>query len=155
MTRAKYQVLVIPYDTDNGNVYYCLFRRSDMDIWQFIAGGGEDSDGSVLLSAKREANEEANIGFDCEYTRLDTVSSIPVNCFKNAEMIWGEDCYVVPEYCFGVKADRNKIYLSEEHSAYKWCNYEDALRYLKFDSNKTALWELDRRIKKKLRSDNL
>ena len=150
MARAKYQILVIPYNIDNGNVQYCIFRRSDMDIWQFIAGGGEDFDESVLLSAKREASEEANIDFHNEYIKLDTVSSIPAICFKNARTIWGEDCYVVPEYCFGVKVDRKEIFLSEEHSEYKWCSYEDAIECLKYDSNRTALWELDCRIKKSL-----
>lgn len=150
MARAKYQVLVIPYNIYNGNIQYCLFRRSDMDIWQFIAGGGEDFDKSILLSAKREASEEGNIDFNNEYIRLDTISSIPVNCFKNARAIWGEDCYVVPEYCFGVKLDKKEILLSTEHSEYKWCSYEDALKHLKYDSNRTALWELDCRIKKRL-----
>ena len=150
MARAKYQVLVIPYSIDKGNVQYCIFHRSDMDIWQFIAGGGEDFDESVLLSAKREASEEANIDFNNQYIPLDTVSSIPANCFKNAKTIWGEDCYVIPEYCFGVKVDIEEIILSEEHSEYKWFSYEDAIEYLKYDSNRTALWELDCRIKKRL-----
>ena len=44
MARAKYQVLVIPYHVENGNVKYCIFKRNDMKVWQFIAGGGEDED---------------------------------------------------------------------------------------------------------------
>ncbi len=149
MARAKYQVLVIPYSiVDNGGIHYCLFCRSDSDIWQFIAGGGEDSDESVLSSAKREASEEANIDFHNEYIGLDTVSSIPANCFKNAKALWGEDCYVIPEYCFAVKVETKKIVLSAEHSKYEWCGYEEALNRLKYDSNKTALWELNCRLKK-------
>ena len=30
MARAKYQVLVIPYHIENGNVKYCIFKRHDM-----------------------------------------------------------------------------------------------------------------------------
>lgn len=41
MSRAKYQVLVIPYYVENEMIHYCLFHRSDMDVWQFIAGGGD------------------------------------------------------------------------------------------------------------------
>ena len=41
MARAKYQVLVIPYHVEKENIKYCIFKRSDMDVWQFIAGGGE------------------------------------------------------------------------------------------------------------------
>ena len=41
MARARYQVLVIPYCITDGQVRFCAFRRKDLDIWQFIAGGGE------------------------------------------------------------------------------------------------------------------
>ncbi len=60
--RAPYQVLVLPYKKEEDTIRYCIFRRSDMaDCWQFIAGGGETEDGSVLDSARREAFEEAQI----------------------------------------------------------------------------------------------
>lgn len=38
MVRARYQVLVIPYCIEDSNAQFCLFRRSDIGIWQFIAG---------------------------------------------------------------------------------------------------------------------
>ena len=37
MARARYQILVIPYYIQDGNVQFCLFRRSDMGIWQLMA----------------------------------------------------------------------------------------------------------------------
>ena len=37
MARARYQVLVIPYCIEDSNAQFCLFRRSDMGIWQFMA----------------------------------------------------------------------------------------------------------------------
>lgn len=83
MARARYQVLVIPYCIEDRNVQFCLFRRSDMGIWQFIAGGGE----------------------------ADTF-----------------------------------LQLSHEHTEYKWLTYAEAQTVLRYDSNKTALWELNRRI---------
>ena len=46
-----------------------------MKVWQFIAGGGEDEDETIIISAKREAYEEANIGMDCKYFVLDTQNS--------------------------------------------------------------------------------
>lgn len=64
-----------------------------MDVWQFIAGGGEEEDHSVLTSAKREAMEEASIDVDNDYVALDTISSIPVSCFKNAKELWGKNCH--------------------------------------------------------------
>ena len=82
MARARYQVLVIPYCITDGQVRFCVFRRKALGIWQFIAGGGEDEDASVLESAKREAFEEAGIPAACSYSPLDTCCSIPADCFK-------------------------------------------------------------------------
>ena len=56
-----------------------------MEVWQFIAGGGEDEDETIIISAKREAYEEANIGMDCKYSVLDTQNSIPTYCLKKQE----------------------------------------------------------------------
>ena len=67
MARARYQILVIPYCIQDDQVQFCLFRRSDMGIWQFIAGGGEEEDLSIIASAKREAFEEAGISKSCDF----------------------------------------------------------------------------------------
>lgn len=48
-----------------------------MGIWQFIAGGGEEEDISIIESAKREAFEEAGISKTCNFFKLDTCCSIP------------------------------------------------------------------------------
>lgn len=146
MARARYQVLVIPYRIDNGKAQFCLFRRRDIGIWQFIAGGGEDEDISIIESAKREAFEEAGIPKTCDYFKLDTCCSIPSNCFKNAEAIWGKECFVIPEYTFAVSVANTSLQLSQEHTEYIWLPYLEAQKILQYDSNKTALWELNRRI---------
>lgn len=118
MARARYQVLVIPYCIDNGKAQFCLFRRRDIGIWQFIAGGGEDEDISIIESAKREAFEEAGISKTCNFFKLDTCCSIPSNCFKNAEAIWGKECFVIPEYTFAVRVASTILQLSQEHTEY-------------------------------------
>ncbi|MBT9692874.1 NUDIX hydrolase [Eubacterium ventriosum] len=127
MARAKYQVLVIPYHIENGNVKYCIFKRNDMKVWQFIAGGGEDEDE--------------------KYSVLDTQNSIPTYCFKEERKIWGENCLVIPEYTFAARMDTTILELSQEHTKYEWVDYKTALKRLRYDSNKTALWELDSKIK--------
>ena len=146
MARAKYQILVIPYCIKDRKAQFCLFQRSDMGIWQFIAGGGEDEDSSILESAKREALEEAGISGTCNFFRLDTCCSIPSNCFRNADALWGKECFVIPEYAFVVKVESTSLQLSHEHTEYNWLTYEEAQEVLQYDSNKTALWELNRRI---------
>lgn len=148
MARAPYQVLVIPYKKNGNNISYCVFKRSDMDdCWQFVAGGGEDEDKTPLASAKREAFEEAGISSQMRFTELDTKCSIATECFKNARKIWGEDCLVIPEYCFAVEMHGEGIYISHEHGFFEWVDYSTAKERLKYDSNKVALWELDNKIR--------
>lgn len=147
MARAKYQVLVIPFHIADEQVNYCIFHRSDRNTWQFIAGGGEDGDETIILSAKREAYEEAKIDKNSLFFPLDAMCSIPTYCFKKARKSWGEDCLVIPEYSFAVMLDSLKLHLSDEHSAYEWVDYHTAFKRLTYDSNRTALWELDNKIK--------
>ncbi len=146
MARAKYQVLVLPYKKLDDKIIYCIFKRSDMDAWQFIAGGGEDEDASPLVSAKREAYEEALISFDAKYDALETKCSISTECFKKARLVWGETCLVIPEHCFAVKIADAKIEISNEHTHFEWVDYQTAIQRLKYDSNKVALWELNNKI---------
>lgn len=113
---------------------------------QFIAGGGEDEDISIIKTAKREAFEEAGISKTCNFFKLDTCCSIPSNCFKNAEAIWGKECFVIPEYTFAVSVANTSLQLSQEHTEYIWLPYLEAQKILQYDSNKTALWELNQRI---------
>lgn len=146
MARTRYQVLVIPYCIEDGHARFCVFKRSDLDFWQFIAGGGEDEDASILESAKRETFEEAGIPCTCSYSPLDTCCSIPASCFTDAEAMWGKECFVVPEYAFAVRVENTSLQLSREHTEYEWAEYARAHAMVQYDSNRTALWELNRRI---------
>ena len=148
MARAKYQVLVIPYTKSGAEVLYCIFQRSDMaDCWQFVAGGGEEEDRAPLISARREAFEEAGIPLDAPFTQLETTSSISTEHFPKARLHWGKDCLVIPEYCFAVELSHKSIRLSDEHTRFAWVDYTTAMERLQYDSNKVALWELDNKIK--------
>ncbi len=148
MPRAKFQVLVIPFILEAEQIKYCVFKRADMGIWQFIAGGGE-ADETLLEAAQREANEEAGIAYEQCYYTLDSLGSIPIDCFREEDRKrWGEDCFIVPEYSFAVKLEGEELSLSREHIEYKWLGYGEARKLLRYDSNKTALGELNARIKK-------
>jgi dATP pyrophosphohydrolase len=145
--RAPYQVLVFPYHINDKGIEYAIFHRSDADWWQAISGGGEDGE-TAIESAKREAWEEAGISNDSLYTKLDTINSIPASEFKDS-IYWDENVYVIPENCYGVEIEDNQLKLSHEHTEYKWVSYNDASSYLKWDGNKVALWELNKRLSKK------
>lgn len=145
MPRAPFQVLVYLYrKTNNGVFEYALFKRADAGWWQAVAGGGED-DETPLEAAKRETFEESGVTGDVTFVQLDTVVSIRAVGFRDCDL-WGEDVYVIPQYCFGVSAQEHRIVLSKEHSEFQWLQYEDAVELMAFDGNKTALWELDRRL---------
>jgi dATP pyrophosphohydrolase len=148
MARAPFQVLVYPYrKTKNGQIEYALMKRSDEGFWQGIAGGGEDGE-TPLETAKRETHEETGIPQTSEFVQLDTIEPVPVIEFKDSH-IWGEDVYVIHQYCFGVTSQNIQIVISHEHTEYKWLSYEEAFKLIKYDGNKTALWELDMRLKGK------
>lgn len=144
--RALFQVLVIPYRINKGSVEFAILKRSDLLVWQGVAGGGED-DESPLEAAKRETCEELNVCDSTRFTSLDTRCSIPTSIFKNVKRYRDKGIYVIDEFCFGVEVENHyTIEISSEHSELKWCTYEEANELLKWDSNKTALWELNERI---------
>lgn len=147
MARAPFNVLVIPYRrAGDGEVEYALLQRSDNGFWQGVAGGGEN-DETPAATARREAHEEAGIDPDSRFLPLDTVAYVPVTEFRDSHL-WGEAVYVIPQYCFGVLAPGDgELALSDEHTAYRWLRYEEARRLLAYDGNKTALWELNTRLR--------
>lgn len=144
--RLPKQVLIIPYRITNGVAEFCIFKRKDLEFWQWISGGVEDFDENILAAAKREILEETGVK-DVELTELECVTKIPVvNIVK--EFRWGNDIFYADEYSFSVKFDNIEIQLSEEHNIYSWVSYEEARKKLKYDSNKSALWELNEKIKR-------
>jgi dATP pyrophosphohydrolase len=146
MARAPFQVLVYPYyPVPHCEFEYLLLKRSDAAYWQGIAGGGEGSE-TPLEAAKRETLEETGIPKDSRFLRLITVIPIPATEFRDHHL-WGREI-CIPQYCFGVLPKEKKIVLSSEHTDHKWLIYEEAYRLVKYEGNKIALWELDKRLKK-------
>lgn len=142
--RAPYQILAIPYKLVNGSRLYCVFHRSDLDQWQFIAGGGEDNE-TPLQAAKREIFEESGVDA-ANIMVLKSMCHIPTSIFQKKHLAhWPANTYVVPEYAFGFYCPK-PIVLSHERIEYAWLDYDNALKRLKWDSNRTALYELNCRL---------
>ncbi|NSW91897.1 MAG: NUDIX pyrophosphatase [Firmicutes bacterium] len=133
----------MPYFFDEQrNALFAVFLRSDMGRWQWIAGGVEEGE-DLLDAARRECWEEAGIN-QADVIQLDSIAAIPADTFG---FTVGEDgVYVVIEYAFAVQAKEQALRLSSEHLEYKWLKYDEAMELLAWDSNKTALWELNQRI---------
>ena len=148
MPRAPYQILVFPYRIMNGQPRYALFRRSRMTggYWQGIAGGGEGEE-TPLDAARRESFEEAGISMGSHYVKLDAMAMIPV--VHVSGFLWGDDVLLIPEYAFGVEVNDDRFAISGEHTAYSWSDYETAMAMVKWDSNRTALWELNHRLRRR------
>ena len=147
MGRAPFQILVFPYrPTQSGDWEFAVFQLADEGWWQGIAGGGED-DETPLQAARRECFEEAGIPISSTFVELDAMASIKVIWFRDYQQ-WGADRFVIPEHAFGVEvAEGTDLVLSHEHLTFRWLPYEEAEAMVRFDSNRTALWELNLRIR--------
>ena len=139
--RSPLQILAIPYRMVAGTPFYCILKRSDSDYWQFVAGGGEDTE-TPVEAAKREIFEE--VGVNVETTiELTSMCYVQADIFKKRHLYnWPRDLYVVPEYAFGFECN-DEIVISCEHTEYIWLSYEEARNKCKWDSNRTALYELN------------
>jgi dATP pyrophosphohydrolase len=148
MPRTPLQVLVLPFRVfDGGRIEYAVFRRAgaDGECWQGIAGGVEEGE-TAEEAARREMMEEAGIPPECPLVLLDTQASVPASLFRDRPL-WGPDTYVVPQRAFGVRLGGHEIVLSDEHTESRWLGYDAAADLLRWDSNKTALWELNERLR--------
>jgi dATP pyrophosphohydrolase len=111
-------------------------------MWQPISGGGKNGE-SFIEAAKRECDEEAGIPESIDYYHLETVNSVPIHYFSEPTP---EGKYVIDENCFAVDCTGIELSLSDEHSEFRWVDYKTAQKLLHWDSNKTALWELNQRL---------
>jgi dATP pyrophosphohydrolase len=139
--------LVLPYRAERNGRRYAVLRReaNSGGYWQFIAGGGHVGE-SRAQAARREAFEEAGVSPRSRFIRLDALAMIPVEHVGGFR--WGPDVLVIPEFCFGVQIRDAEIRLSREHTEFRWVSYQSAMRQLHWDSNRTALWELDLRLRR-------
>ena len=144
--RAPLQALVILYKKEKDEILYGIGLRSTRNIWQFVAGGAEDKE-TPIEAAIRELSEETGINIKEEdLIVLDSKTTIPV-VNVTGTYTWGKDVFVIPEYAFAVDATSFQIKLSNEHTEFKWLEYNKAMDILTYDSNKSALWELNEKLK--------
>ena len=144
MARAPFNVLVLPYRLRDERHEFAVFHRADADMWQFIAGGGEDGE-TPVAAARREAAEEGGITEVTRWIALESTASIPRSAFPLAA--WSDGVLVVLEYCFAAEVSEAALHLSREHDAFAWLDYEAARARLSWDSNRVALWELREKLK--------
>ncbi len=149
--RAPFQILAIPYRMTDTPAFAVL-HRADHDQWQFVSGGGEE-DETPAEAAVREICEEFGVKAE-KLEQLTSMTYIPAGIFaRRHRENWPKGTYVVPEYAFAFVCDADPV-LSEEHTEFRWLDYGDAMTLLKWDSNKTALYELNCRLLEDRRMGN-
>jgi len=142
--RAPFQVLVIPFRRDAGHIEYAVLRRDDLGAWQAVAGGGETGE-TAAQAATRETVEELSLDHPVPIYPLQSHASIPARFFADREN-WPTGTYVITEHSFAADLTGVPIALSTEHTAVQWLDYEAAKDTLTWDSNRTALGELNERL---------
>ncbi len=126
---------------------YAVFRRSDDANWQPVSGGVEGSE-DLTTAARRETAGETGLSGTSPMYKLDMISGVEKACFA-ASKNWPGRLYIVPKHYFAVDAGEEAaaIRLSHEHREFRWLGFEQAYAALRYDDDKTALWELDARIR--------
>ena len=143
--RAPFQILAVPYRFIENELYFCVFHHADSDVWQFVAGGGEDNE-KPIETALREIKEETDMTAK-KLTALKSVAFVPAEVVaENIRAHWNKNIFVIPEYSFAFECNADPT-ISREHSEYKWLPYNDARKLLKWDSNKVAMYEIMCRLR--------
>lgn len=151
MSRQSKQVHIYLYrENSEGSYEFAVFQRSDNELWwQGISGGVEEGE-TIEETARREAFEEAGINIKPPLYKLESISYLPTYIFDDEiQEEWGKDIVVIPMYFFAMPYDGN-IKLSDEHSDIRWLDYKKAHDLVYFDDQKTALWELNERLIRKI-----
>ncbi|WP_405476485.1 NUDIX pyrophosphatase [Streptomyces sp. NBC_00009] len=144
MPRAPFQILVVPFRHVGDQLEFAVLRRKDLNVWQAVAGGGEDNE-TPEQAALREATEELGLDHPTPLYPLQTTASVPARFFANRNH-WPAGTYVVPEHSFAIDLTGVEAAISHEHTALEWRDYDAAQEVLRFDSNRTALGELHERL---------
>ncbi|PQF20877.1 NUDIX domain-containing protein [Enterococcus mundtii] len=154
--RTYYNILLIPYILErSSNLKCCIFKREDMSVWQFIAGGGEDEE-APDQAAIREFIEESGIASNFlkvdKLVQLDSTASVLVDHFPElVKDAMKRDIFVIPIYTFAydITEYQGALQPSDEHTEFTWVTFEEAQQLLHFDLDKTAICELQKRLSRR------
>jgi dATP pyrophosphohydrolase len=77
---------------------------------------------------------------------LDAQGSVPAKVFRDWPR-WWPDTLVVHKHSFGVDVSSAvDVMLSPEHTEWMWLDFDRAFNLTRYDSDRTALWELNERL---------
>jgi len=138
--RLPIQVQAILYRKTNTKTQYLLLKRiSDTGgFWQPVTGGIEKGE-TRIQALKSEVKGETGI------KNLAKIIN-DIHYYEFSDLFKRENRQrLIKEYAFGVEVSPNeKITISWEHTEYKWCSFQEALKLLKWKENKEALKKLNK-----------
>ncbi len=120
------------YDKLEQTYLHLVLKRSETNrlypnVWQAITGTIENNETS-LQTALRELKEETGL-------TVKNVWNLPF--ITQYYDVYTDSIGLAP--CFGGIVLDKEVTLSEEHSEYRWCNYEEARNLLPLPTHKSAL----------------
>jgi len=141
--RLPIQVQGILFRKINGRTQYLLLKRIpgtgglEEGFWQPVTGGIEEGE-KRTEALKREVSEETGIK---NFLRI--IENVHYDEFWDFFKREARQC-LIKEYVFGVEISSNEnVAIGREHSEYRWCGFEEALKLLKWKENKEALKKLN------------
>src|ERR1700744_1199080 len=145
--RQPLEVVVVPFRVTAAGPGYAVFRRVEHGWWPGVAGGVEDGE-DLVAAARRETAEEAGLAGGGPVYKLDMASGVARIWFA-ASRHWPSGLYIGAKHNFAMDGtgEPAPVVLSHEHSDFRWAPYGEASAALRYDDDKTALWELDARIR--------
>ena len=119
----------IVYRNNEGNVEFLVLKRSKEkgEFWSIINGTLEINE-TIIECRNRELNEETGITKTLKWTD-------EINRFS-----FTYNDYTVVVLAFAVEIDKDKkVIINDEHTDYKWLNFKDTLKILKYDDEKNGI----------------
>jgi len=114
-------------------------------IWQMLTGHIKEGE-SVVQAVLREIQEE---------TSLKPTSLYSLNYVTRFFEQEDESIYLVPLF-LAVAPHSSRVNLNpKEHDKYKWCNFQEAMRYLVWNQHRKALLHIRREFLEREPSPNL
>ncbi len=131
--RLPIEIEGILFKRTDGKIQYLLLKRTPEreGFWQPVTGGLEEGE-TKMEALEREVLEETGIGNPVR-TIEDVYSFELSTALDEKEYVYGVEVLPTEE----IEIDRR------EHSEYRWCSLEEALRLLKWKENKKALERLN------------
>lgn len=130
------------YAEENNRRDYLIIKRCENDggFWQGVTGTVEE--GELLVDCLiREIKEELGVKKE-DIAKISQILQIIQWEKKNG--------FVVTEYVYAVQINRRqKIWLSDEHVEYKWCDFSKAYNTLGKENNKNTLKFVNMNAEKK------